>query len=507
MGYKIITEEDFWICTEGAIPTQFQGTRETLHNLEGKKYITKEDKSTVGWLDFGCKKYMWLVALIAAVAVVAAVAIGVLTVATGGVGLILLGAVAGLVGGAIGAVIGGLLCGQKMAPGREWLDCKNDMILQGTPIITGEHVMQCKAGGIIRYAPNIKSWLGAIGYATLSYGSELVKCAFIGAAVGTVGTLLGVGAAAVPGIGGGTIGSGVNFAGRAMTIAKPTVGSVLSNIGASFGIGTGASGATIALGSRLLFGGDSAAYTYATGDIDKNGNEAGVLDEFAKGALPEYEFASRISEKGLSGLQPSDALFLLYFLNIKTDPPGTFRDSRGTLRNARGNPGGKQPGSIAKDPRAQSAKPQNGKSYEDGNGKAWKEHEAKVQSDMKSKYENSGSQITLDVEGIDAQGNLFKETIRVDELSWNPKTKKYIITDAKHSQTKDLTRSKLDGTFTESQKPSYDAIGNGRASSITPRGDNAKKMKLSTGQAIEVENSINVGVNNNDGGITYRKYP
>ena len=99
MGYKIITEEDFWICTEGAIPTQFQGTRETLHNPEGKKYITKEDKSTVGWLDFGCKKYMWLAALIAAVAVVVAVAIGVLTVATGGLGLIALGAIAGLVGG------------------------------------------------------------------------------------------------------------------------------------------------------------------------------------------------------------------------------------------------------------------------------------------------------------------------------------------------------------------------------------------------------------------------
>lgn len=153
MGQKIITEEDFWICTEGAIPTQFQGTRESLHNPEGEKYITKEDKSTVGWLDFGCKKYMLLAALIAAIAVVVAVAVGALTVATGGAGLILLGAVAGLVGGAIGAVVGGLLCGQKFAAGREWMDCKNDMILQGTPVITGGHTMSCKAGGDNQVCP------------------------------------------------------------------------------------------------------------------------------------------------------------------------------------------------------------------------------------------------------------------------------------------------------------------------------------------------------------------
>ena len=437
MGQKIITEEDFWICTEGAIPTQFQGTRETLHDFAGKKYITKEDKSTVGWLDFGCKKYMWLAALIAAIAIVAAVAIGVLTVATGGAGLILLGAVAGLVGGAIGAIIGGLLCGQKMAAGREWLGCKSDMILQGSPVITGEHVMQCKAGGIIRYAPNIKSWLGAIGYATLSYGSELVKCAFIGAAVGTVGTLLGVGAGAVSGTG-GTIGTGVNFAGRAMTIAKPTVGSVLSNIGASFGIGTGASGAAIALGSRVLFGVDSAAYTYATGGIDKNGNEAGVLDEFAKGALPEYEFVSRIKEQGLSGLQPTDALLLLYFLNIKTDPSGTFRDSSGRLRNARNNPNGNKPGSYAKDPRTQSNKPKNGKSYEDGRPT----HKAGLAEDVFEANKQEGKV-------YDSLGN---------EIEWTPGQQRKGVWDLAHKpgyEYKHLKKALVEGRITQEQFLEY----------------------------------------------------
>lgn len=437
MGQKIITEEDFWICTEGAIPTQFQGTRESLHNLEGKKYITKEDKSTVGWLDFGCKKYMLLAALVAAVAVVAAVAIGVLTVATGGAGLIILGAIAGVVGGAIGAVVGGLLCGQKMAAGREWLDCKNNMILQGSPTITGEHIMQCKAGGIIRYAPNIKSWTDAISYATLSYTSELVKCAFAGAAVGTVGTLLGVGAGtsgttgltasvrAATANSGGTLGTGINLAGRAMTIAKPTIGSIISNIGASFGIGTGATGAGIALGSRGIFGAESAAYTYATGGINKNGEEAGVLDEFAKGASPEYEFGSRIAEHGLSGLQPTDALFLLYFLNIKADPPGTYRDGNGTLRNARGNTNGKPPGSYAKDPRTQNAKPQNGKPYEDGDRPSWRQSEIDVENmyegyDTQKSFKD-GKEVTYGTEGS-TRPDMYKPGHSIEVKNYNLET-------------------------------------------------------------------------------------
>jgi hypothetical protein len=363
MGHKIITEEDFWICSEGAMPSPFQGTRESLHDSSGHKYITKSDTSTISWIDFGCKKYMLLMALIAAVAVVAAVAIGVLTVATGGAGLILLGAVAGLVGGAIGAVIGGLLCGHKMGPARTWDSKKPDMILQGTPVITGGCTMTCKAGGTIQHAPNIKSWMGAIGYASISYGSELVKCAFVGAAVGTVGSLLGVGSVTVAGTG-GSVGTGISLSRASMILARPTVASVLSNIGTSFGIGAGWSGAGIALGSRGIFGAESAAKTYATDAVDEVGEPISVGDSFAKGALPEYELGSRIADKGVSGLQWSDALLGLYFLNLKVDPPGTFRDANGTLRNSRGNPNGLKPGTTATDPRKVKSGG-TGKAYED----------------------------------------------------------------------------------------------------------------------------------------------
>ena len=362
MGNKITTEEDFWICSEGAVPTPFQGTRKGLHDSVGHLYITKEDKSTVSWIDFGCKKYMLLMAIAAAIVVVVAVAVGVITVATGGLGLIALGAIAGLAGGAIGAVVGGLLCGQKMSSKRQWISNKPDMILQGTPVVTGGCTMTCAVGGVVQFAPNVKTWLGAVGYASLSYSSELVKCAFAGAAVGTVGSLLGVGSVTVAGTG-GTVGTGMSLSRASMILTRPGVSSVLSNIGASFGIGTGSTGAAIALGSRGIFGAESAASTYATGATDENGNPLSVTNAFAKGALPEYEFGSRMATQGISGLQWSDALLGLYLLNIKTDPRGTYRGENGQLRNSRNNPRGQRPGSIAQDPR--TVPPRNGRAFED----------------------------------------------------------------------------------------------------------------------------------------------
>jgi uncharacterized membrane protein len=73
---------------------------------------------------------MLLLAIVAALAVVVAVAVGVLTVATGGMGLVLLGAVAGLVGGVIGAVVGGLLCGHKMGPQENGWEANPILFLQ-----------------------------------------------------------------------------------------------------------------------------------------------------------------------------------------------------------------------------------------------------------------------------------------------------------------------------------------------------------------------------------------
>lgn len=462
MGSKIITEEDFWICTEGAIPTQFQGTRESLHDSNNHKYITVEDKATVGWLDFGCKKQMLLMALIVAVAVVAAVAIGILTVATGGLGLVLLGAVAGLIGGGIGAVIGGLICGQKMAPGREWNDSKIDFKIQGTKAITGEHTITCKAGGTVQYAPNIKSWLGALGYATLSYSSELVKCAFVGAAVGTVGSVLGIGS--VTGTGsstlassmgwsrglsalsrvsssGGTLGTGINISRAASQIAWPGFRSIGGNIAASFGIGTGGTGAAIALGSRGIFGAESAAHTFAIDEVDKNGNPVSVLDSGLKGALPEYELGSRLREQGVSGLRPSDAMFLLYLLHLKTDPKGTYRDSNGKLRNARGNPEGKPPGTIAQDPRVNSSGNRIGKAYEDS----------------RPSYRSGVDEAVFnEAKGID--GKVYDPVPNGKEIIWkpgDPRQGNWVMGHKPHYEYRHLYRAYMEGRITKEQFLDY----------------------------------------------------
>lgn len=407
MGHKIITEEDFWICSEGAMPTPFQGTRKSNKTITEKVYITLEDKSTVSWIDFGCKKYMLLMAIIAAIAVVVAVAVGVLTVATGGMGLVLLGAIAGVAGGVIGAVVGGMLCGHKMGSARKWLGSKSNFISTGTKTITGEHQMECKAGGIIKYAPNIKSWLGAIGYASLSYGSELVKCAFAGAAVGTVGTLLGVGSVAVTGTG-GTVGTGISLSRASMQLAWPGLRSVGSNILTSFGIGGGWTGAGIALGSRGIFGAESAATTYATATVDENGNSVSIGDSFAKGALPEYELATRLHEKGLSGLQPSDAMFLLYLLHLKADPAGTFRDKNGKLKYAKNNPEGKPTGTTVPkklDPRENTKSGGKGKAYE--NGRPSYRNEAKLNEEV---YNNAK----------ELDGKVYDPIPNGKEIEWKP---------------------------------------------------------------------------------------
>ena len=65
----------------------------------------------------------------------------------------------------------------------------------------------------------------------------------------------------------------------------------------------------------------------------------------------------------------------------------------------------------------------------------------------------------------------------------------------------------LRNTFTKNQKKAYDAIGNGRATSVTPRGVKGEAIGLKSGKPIQVNQKINIAINNPNGGITYRGYP
>ncbi|AFJ07560.1 predicted cell-wall-anchored protein SasA [Prevotella intermedia] len=180
------------MCTEGAVPAPLQGTHLSLKKKNGDSvFITVADKATASWIDFGCKKYMVLVAIAVALVAVALVVAGVITVATGGLGLFAIGAIAGVVGGVIGAVVGGLLCGQKMVSKREWLtQGKANFISQGANTITSEHKMICPIGGEITFAPHVKSWLDAILMAGASYASSLIECAMTGGMIGSMGGAL-----------------------------------------------------------------------------------------------------------------------------------------------------------------------------------------------------------------------------------------------------------------------------------------------------------------------------
>ncbi len=201
MGNKRITEKDFWMCTTGAVPAQLQGTRLGQKKQSGEVYITEADKSTSSFIDFGCTKYMYLMAIIAAVAVVALAVVGVLTVATGGAALIALGMVAGAAGAVVGGVVGGLLCGQKMAKGREWtiVPRKHKTLFQGKTQVIGDFSMTCKAGGNITFAPNIKSWSQAIAMGASNYLKEVMKGAMTGGMIGMGGAAISGGATALAG--------------------------------------------------------------------------------------------------------------------------------------------------------------------------------------------------------------------------------------------------------------------------------------------------------------------
>ncbi|MBT2621197.1 hypothetical protein [Chryseobacterium sp. ISL-6] len=309
MGHKIITEKDFWMCSSGAMPAQLQGTRKSNKKSSGEVYITVADTATSSWIDFGCTKNMLWAALLTAVAVVVVVA---LIVGTGGVaaigliGMMAIGAAAGVAGGVIAAVDGALKCGQKNATARTWDASKDNLLLTGTPGITGDRTMTCSIGGVVKFAPEIKSWGHALALGGFNYVTQLAGCALGGAAVGAGGFLVS------------------GLAGGSLAIAAPTFSSVLSNVAGSF---TGIWG-----GSRALFGLNSLANEHAYGNVQDAGDAGAAL---VNGGVPEIGMGQRI----FSGqAHPSDYLLFLYLLNIRTKGPTPIKES-----NAGGDKDGNTP--------------------------------------------------------------------------------------------------------------------------------------------------------------------
>ncbi|MGO4288973.1 hypothetical protein [Chitinophaga sp. RAB17] len=259
MGAKITTEKEFWQCSGGLMPAPMQSTQLVTKKKDGNKYITINDKSTQSFVDFACKKMMWLMALIAAIVVVA-------VVATGGAALIAIGALAGAAGAVLGAVVGSLICGQRAAIARIWIGEKADFKILETPTVTGEHKMVCNIfGEQISYAPNVKSWWQAISLGAANFIGGVLEGAMVGAAVGGGVAFMegGMAALAEGGIGG--------LGRSALQLVKSLPGNLLKNFVSSWTTGLGA-------GLRATTGVQQVAQTYGeTGT-------AGVGD-FGKGVV------------------------------------------------------------------------------------------------------------------------------------------------------------------------------------------------------------------------------
>jgi hypothetical protein len=370
MGAKIITEKDFWMCTSGAMPAQLQGTRTSNKKSSGEVYITVADTATSSWIDFGCTKNMLFAALIAAVVAVVVVA---LIVGTGGIaaigllGMMAIGAGAGIIGGTIAAVQGALKCGQKNATQRQWSDSKKNLILTGTPAITGAHTMTCKIGGTVSFAPEVKSWLHAISLGGLNYLTRFAECALGGAAVG---------------------GGGYLFAGLAsgsIALAAPTVGSVVSNVTTGF---TGVWGA-----SRTLFGLNNVANEHAYGRV-QNGTDA--LLAAGNGAVPEVGMANRI----LTGnAEPTDYMLFLYLLNVKAGRNAPQNQKPATNGDKDGNATNKEEGNTNKTPEDDGAQPPKGEGEPSTNnnsggkkGDAFEDGTAPVNKEIQQGFDDLAAQ-------------------------------------------------------------------------------------------------------------------
>ncbi|OCA77129.1 hypothetical protein BBI01_01310 [Chryseobacterium artocarpi] len=219
MGNKIITEKDFWVCSGGLMPTQFQSTQPSTKRKDGAKYITKVDTATVSFADFSCRKLMLIMAILAALVAVA-------TVATGGAALIAIGAIAGAAGAAFGAVLGSLLCGQMVAKVRKWDAGKENLVIMGIPAITGDHQMTCPLfGDKILFAPEIKTWGQAIAKGGANLIGGIMEGMMAGALIGVGGAVIGGGRAALTSGGMRGLGqAGLNF-------LKSAPSNIMSNFG------------------------------------------------------------------------------------------------------------------------------------------------------------------------------------------------------------------------------------------------------------------------------------
>ncbi|MGU3375209.1 HNH/ENDO VII family nuclease [Chryseobacterium sp. M5A1_1a] len=431
MGNKIITEKDFWKCSSGAAFAQLQGTRTSNKKNSGEVYITVADTSTSSWIDFGCTKNTLLAAIVGAVvAIVVVVAVVAFVVGTGGLGAIALigiggmmaiGAAGGVAGGLIMAAKGALDCGHKNAGARTWDASKDNLILTGTPAITGNRTMTCSVGGVVKFAPEVKSWMHALALSGFNYVTELAGCALGGAGVGAL------------------VFAGAGVAGGSLAVGWPTLPSVLTNVGQGF---TGIWGS-----SRVLFGLNNLANEDALGNVkNEDDSDQAMLD----GAVPEIGMAQRIFT---GQAQPTDYMLFLYLLNIKgksgkppVEEPNTSGDKDGN-NNSKGNQEEANNKAPEDDGAAGGSK---GKGESDGKSKGGKEADAFEDPPKFSGKRPANPEQPV----IDADGNLTDYgKWYYERPAWKGKTIDDVWSNAKNTDGKVIDRQSKSEITWDKTKP------------------------------------------------------
>jgi len=186
---RILNNKDYFLCSGGCSPAKMQHTQTVASKQDGTYYLTADDIKTQFYGDFVCQKAVYLAALVGAL-------ISVAFAATGGAALAML-ATAAISGGATGGAVGlgiGLLCGIAAAYANfrsMWLLTIPNVAITSSQkkLITETSFLRCKMGGVVQYAPNIKTWWQALLVSGNNVVMALLKGVMVGAAMGALFTM------------------------------------------------------------------------------------------------------------------------------------------------------------------------------------------------------------------------------------------------------------------------------------------------------------------------------
>ncbi|MGM5629618.1 hypothetical protein O2K51_01850 [Apibacter raozihei] len=527
-GFIALHSDYYFTCSSGLAPAKICPTQNNACTKEKYSYLIHHDTATQNIGDFFCR---WTVVLAAAVAAAGIV--------TGGAALVALAAVA--------VVASGTMCGGLMAPMRKWVGYsqlntyggktitlsnkpKHDLalgigVLCGGPFIglvigskttgildsaidklfppqvvggghslTSKCQMVCPIGGTITYAPGITGFWSAALYTARNTAWAVLEGFFVGKFVSSGGALF---------TGGGKILTGQFLKNFVFLQASARGAGIADQV---FFEGMLRNGKSISETGDEAYAG-STMFEQPFINIWNRSNEGYYDGSYAKDA--EGNYLPEADNGHGTGALLTDAYYAglsLMGLKAMVDasrqnvniPKETVEAIRKTVNDA-----------IAKGKSFLFERGRRGQSQRVATN--WRDHQNNVTQELRENNPNTSvhEQVYLDVQGTDVHGNPFSKRIIADQM-YDTGNGSYQIIDSKFSSVNDLTTvtsTDLRNTFTNNQKPVYDAIGgNGSITSVSIADvPSSHNMGLTPGQ-ISVSGPVQIAVNTPNG-IIYRTYP